>query len=516
MYKKTVVKKGVYYDSVKLMLVTREIKNMDGVNEVAVVMGTDLNKDSLERTGLITDEARNATATDMIVGVICDNEETISEIFDTLDNLLNSNESSSKKTVYKPKSVETAAKMQPGSNVCVISIPGNYAKDMAMEALRNNLHVMLFSDNVSLEDELELKQYALKKDLLVMGPDCGTAIINHVPLCFSNKINKGNIGIVAASGTGAQEVTTLIHKNGGGITQLIGTGGRDLKEKIGGITMMQGINALNEDENTKIITILSKPPAENIANKVISYIKENVKKPTVINFLGGDYSRYSEGNLYFVNTLEEAAIKSLQLSNAISDDFELISNRRLQELSELESKKVRKTGKYIKGLFSGGTLAYEAMFSLEDSIGEVSSNMSNENPVTDCFSLPKNSCVDLGDDVFTVGRAHPMIDSTLRAEIFKKELRNPETAVILMDIVLGYGANLTPERDFVKELEKYRNESKNSNDYVSIVASICGSKDDPQEYDSIVEALTSLGVIIMPSNLKATELSSQIIKLINK
>ena len=62
-----------------------------------------------------------------------------------------------------------------------------------------------------------------------MGPDCGTAIINGVPLCFANVVRRGDIGIVGASGTGTQEVTVIIDKMGGGVSQVIGTGGRDLK-----------------------------------------------------------------------------------------------------------------------------------------------------------------------------------------------------------------------------------------------------------------------------------------------
>ena len=235
--KKTIVQKGVYYDSVKLMLVTRELKSLDGVEEVAVVMGTDLNKDTLVRTGLMTPEAEAASPTDMIVAGSCNTEETANYIFEHLDEMLNANVSGENKDAYKPKSVETAVKMQPGSNILAISIPGSYAKPVAMEGLRNGLHIMLFSDNVSLEEEKALKTYAQSKDLLVMGPDCGTAIINGVPLCFANTIRKGDIGIVAASGTGAQEVMTLIHKNGGGVTQVIGTGGRDLKEEIGGFAV---------------------------------------------------------------------------------------------------------------------------------------------------------------------------------------------------------------------------------------------------------------------------------------
>ncbi len=511
MAKKTIVRKGVYYDSVKLMLVTREIKNMDGVKEVAVVMGTDLNKESLERTGLITEESALASATDMIVGISCDDEGQLDEIFQKLDSLLNANASGSDKEIYRPKSVETAVKIQPGSNVCTISIPGRYARDMAMEALQNGLHVMLFSDNVTLEEELELKTFARKKDLLVMGPDCGTAMINQVPLCFCNKIRQGNIGIVAASGTGAQEVMTLIHKYGGGVTQVIGTGGRDLKEEIGGITVLQALEALNEDEATEIITLVSKPPSEKIAEKVIGYIRENVKKPTVINFLGGDKAK-AQGNIHFTPTLEQAALKSLELSGAAGPQLILAETDEMVRTADRESGKIRKTGKYVRGLYSGGTLGYEALYCLKDTVSGISTNMGDHEELVDCFALEGNACIDLGDDVFTVGRAHPMIDPTFRTEIFNGQLRSPETAVILMDLVLGYGANAAPHQDLIDQLAAYRQELGRDDLDVSIIVSLCGSEDDPQDYDGIVEALEEYGVVIMPSNLKAAQMAAEVLK----
>ena len=511
MAKKTIVRKGVYYDSVKLMLVTREIKSMEGVTEVAVVMGTDLNKESLERTGLITEESSLASATDMIVGVCCEEEDQLDEIFRKLDSLLNANASGSDKEIYRPRSVETAVKIQPGSNVCTISIPGRYARDMAMEALQNGLHVMLFSDNVTLEEELELKTFARKRDLLVMGPDCGTAMLCQAPLCFCNKVRAGSIGIVAASGTGAQEVMTLIHKYGGGVTQVIGTGGRDLKEEIGGITVLQALEALNEDEATEIITLVSKPPSEKIADQVLGYIQENVKKPTVINFLGGDREG-TQGNICFTPTLERTALKALELSGAAGPELTLAEPEEMARTAEREAGKIRKTGQYVRGLFSGGTLAYEALYCLKDTISPISTNMGSHEELVDCFALQGNACIDLGDDVFTVGRAHPMIDPAFRTEIFRGQLRCPETAVILMDIVLGYGANAAPHRDLIDELAAYRQELGREELDVSIIVSLCGSEDDPQDYDGIVKALEEYGVVIMPSNLKAAQMAAAVLE----
>lgn len=507
---KTVVKRSVYYDSVKLMLVTREVKAMAGVSEVAVVMGTDLNKDALSRTGLMTPEAEQATPTDMIVGLICDTDETINEVLGKLDGMLNANTVGKSKDVYKPKSIETAVKMQPGSNLCTISVPGRYAKGLAMEALRNNLHVMLFSDNVTIEEEREMKLYAQKKNLLVMGPDCGTAMINGVPLCFANKIRRGNIGIVAASGTGAQEVMTLIHKNGGGVSHVIGTGGRDLKAEIGGITYMQAIDALNHDPSTEIITLISKPPAQQVAEKIMDYLKNSVQKPVVVNFLGQDQPTQEIPGIHFVPTLEAAALRSLQCAGVIPENHSLAGS--LQEIAQTEAAKLPNGAKYIRGLFSGGTLAAEAVMALQGQMGSIQSNLGSEIPITDCFAMEGHACVDLGDDEYTVGRAHPMIDASLRAELLSHELRNGETAVILLDIVLGYGASRTPEKELLAEIAAYKHEPGSK--YVSIVASVCGCEQDPQDYAGLCQALAEHGVIVMPSNLKATELAGHIASLI--
>ncbi len=505
---RTVVRKGVYYDSVKLMLVTREIKETEGVEEVAVVMGTDLNKDTLLRTGLMTPEAEAAAPTDMIVALRCQRAETADEILGRLDQMLNANVSGENKDTYRPKSVETAVKMQPGSNILAVSIPGRYAKAMAMEGLRNGLHVMLFSDNVTLEEEKALKTYARSRDLMVMGPDCGTAIINGVPLCFANRVRRGEIGIVAASGTGAQEVMTLIHKNGGGVTQVIGTGGRDLKEEIGGITMLQGLRALGEDDATKLITVVSKPPAKPVAEKVLAFIRENIRKPVVVCFLGGDYSAQSDDSITFTDTLEGAALAALEKTGVLPRGSTLAEDT--ARLAREQAARIRPTGRYIRGLYSGGTLGYEAVLTLEQRVGGIRSNLSGEKAVTDCFRLEGNACVDLGDDAYTVGRAHPMIDPTLRAEAFRAQLRDPETAVILLDLVLGYGANRAPEKDFVEALEGYRG------DYAAVIVSICGSADDPQDYQGMVDRLRELGVILMPSNLQAACLAADILEALDQ
>lgn len=509
MTKKTIVRKGIYFDSVKLMLVTNELNLTEGVQEAAVVMGTDLNKESLERTGLLTEDAKLAAVTDMIIGIEAENEEALAQALARLDDLLAGNKEEGEKSEYRPKSLDMALRMQPGSNMVIISTPGRYAKDVAKEALQKNLNVMMFSDNVSLEEELELKELAVKKDLLMMGPDCGTALVNGVPLCFSNNVRTGNIGIVAASGTGAQEVMTLIHKLGGGLTQVLGTGGRDLSETIGGRMMLLALKALNEDEKTEVITVISKPPAKSVSEKMLTYLRENVKKPVVINFLGAEFAAAEEGHLSFESTLEGAARRAVEVAGYPAAASRDAVEAHIEELAAEEARKLSSKQKYVRGLYSGGTLAYESLFTLEKAFGEVSSNLSKTHKVKDVHHLEGHATVDFGEDEFTNGRPHPMIDPSLRHEVFRKVLEDPSTGVILMDMVLGCGSHLTPHQVFVDSLRKFKAATGR---HVSVVVGICGTEEDVQDYSAVKAELEEAGVLVMDSNFAAVTLATKILE----
>lgn len=510
MEKRVIVHKGVYYDSVKLMLVTNEMNALEGILETAVVMGTDLNKETLERTGLMTPEAEAAAPTDMIVAFAADSQAAIDAALKKLEESLSARSAAEQSGAYRPKSLDTAVKMQPGSNLCIISVPGKYAKDTAMEALRKNLHVMLFSDNVSLAEELELKQYAAKKELFVMGPDCGTAMIQTVPLCFSNKVNQGDVGIVAASGTGAQEVMVLVSAHGAGLSQVIGTGGRDLSVEINGLMVLQSLAALNEDTATKVIVLISKPPAPSVADRVIALIKEKVTKPVVINFLGQSFAQETDGNIHFASTLEDAALKAIELSTGIKSG-PLMKDEVIERIAVREGALLSSTQTHICGLYSGGTLAYECLLMLEDAYDYVESNLSKKHKVKDLQNLAAHTTIDFGEDAFTVGRAHPMIDPTLRNAAFVDALTNENVAVLILDMVLGYGAHMEPQKAFVDSLRKY-NEERAAGRHVPVIINIVGSKNDPQNYQKIVKDLEDAGAIIAPSNQAAVKLAIAIVE----
>ena len=307
------IKKNAYYDSVTLMLISKELKKLEGVHEALVGMGSDLNKEIAHNIGVATPELdANVSTNDFFVAVSCESESAFSAVLNKTEELLNK-KAESKAAAYAPPTLDGAIKIDPDLNMAVISVPGRHAADVAQSCLDNGINVMLFSDNVTIEEEKALKTYAYEHELLMMGPDCGTAIINHVPLAFANVVRSGDIGIVAASGTGTQEVSSIIDQLGSGVSQVIGTGGRDLKKDIGGLMMKLGLDALKNDPKTKVITLISKPPAKEIASEMLA-LAAKTGKPTVVCFIGGDRGEIESFGLVAAVSLEDAAYKAVALS----------------------------------------------------------------------------------------------------------------------------------------------------------------------------------------------------------
>jgi len=502
---KNIVKKNTYQDSVFLMSIANRVKSLKGIEEVSCLMGTPENKRLLRSVNLLTEEGRGAEPNDLLISIASQDKKAVKEALEKIKKLLTEKEvrKEDSETIL-PRSLDSALGQLPDANLVHISIPGKYVRWEAEKALEKGLNPFIFSDNVSIEDELELKRIAKKKDLLVMGPDCGTAIINGVALGFANVVRRGDIGIVAAAGTGLQEVSVLIHKAGLGISQGIGTGGRDLSKEIGGITMLQGIKALENDLDTRIIVLISKPPAKEVADRIIKEVKRS-QKPFVVNFLGSKPERETK-RIHFASTLEAAAHKAVVLSKKKVYKPKVFSEKKekIISLAKKEFSKLKNRQKYIRGLFSGGTLCDEAMLILKDLIGDIYSNipLKPSLKLKDSKISQKNSLVDLGDDEFTKGRPHPMIDFTLRNERIIQEAKDRQTAVILLDIVLGYGAHPDPANAFAPAIE----EAKERN--VSVVASLCGTKNDPQDYKRQKEELEKMEVIIMSSNAQAARFTA--------
>lgn len=516
MVTKSIIKQGEYFDSVSLMIVARELTEMDGVLDAAVVMGTQENKSILETSEILLPEFENAGDTDLLIGIKADDESVFESALKQADELLEELRHKRDETQdFLPKSLDGALKMLPDANVVLISVPGKYAAAEAQKALERGLHVLIFSDNVPLDKEIELKKFARETGLLVMGPDCGTAIINGAPLAFANVVNRGDIGIVAASGTGLQELSCIISNEGAGISHAIGTGGRDVQRHVGGIMFLEALRALKEDTQTKIIVLVSKPPDEDVLRKIAEEL-QSIQKPVVANFIGADPNFVKKAGAIPANTLEEAGLIAVALSQG--KDIETVKNYLEERTEELkanaaeEAEKRQETQQYISGLFSGGTLCDEAQLILRDIVGDVYSNT----PISEAFKLEdamkdrEHTILDLGDDEFTVGRPHPMIDFSLRKHRMIEEAKDPAVAVILFDVVLGYGSNMQPVEELMPVINQMKSIAEEAERHISLICSITGTDRDPQGKKKVVQSLQNAGVFVMPSNAAASEFAGYI------
>ncbi|MGM0441711.1 MAG: acyl-CoA synthetase FdrA [Elusimicrobiota bacterium] len=505
--KKNIVKKNNYKDSVFLMEIAGNLEKKEGINSTSLMMGTPANKKILEESDLLTPEGKKASENDLIIAIDAQDKETINNTLEDIENAFETDEDTDEKDI-DPPTQEAALKKMKDINMALISVPGEYAAREAKKALDNNLDVMIFSDNVSLENEIKLKEYASKKDLLLMGPDCGTAIINGVPLGFANRIPEGNIGIVAASGSGLQEVTVTIAKQGAGITQAIGTGGRDLSKEVGGISMLKGLDILKDDPDTEIILLLSKPPHPDIAEKILEKAQK-INKPFVVCFLGASEYK-SKNNLNFTSTIEGAGIAASQLAGGEEINLPEYTADNVDSLLKEAAAKVGPQQKFIRGLYAGGTLCDEAIDILNRSGLDIYSNAGVEENFTleDPFSSTEHTLVDLGEDEFTKGRPHPMIDLSLRNKRLLQESKDEDVAVILFDLVLGYAANPDPAGDMAETLGEISGKKV-------MVASVCGTDMDPQNFSKQVKILRDNGVIVLPTNAQAAKFTARIINEVN-
>ncbi len=511
------IRKNAYYDSVTLMLISKELKKLEGVTEALVGMGTDLNKEIAQNIGVSTPELESAVgANDFFVAVLCDGEDTFSSVLKKTEELLNK-KAESKGAAYAPPTLDGALKIDPDLNMAIISVPGKHAADVAQSCLDHGINVMLFSDNVTIEEEKALKTYAYEHELLVMGPDCGTAIINHVPLAFANVVKSGDIGIVAASGTGTQEVSSIIDQLGGGVSQVIGTGGRDLKKDIGGLMMKLGLDALKNDPKTKIITLISKPPAKEIASEMLA-LAAKTGKPVVVCFIGGDRKEIESYGLTAAVSLEDAAHKAVALSRGEkAADFAgfTMGEAKAEAMAKEIAGKMAKGQRYVRGFYTGGTLCDEAMKLMIGTLGHIYSNIPLN--AEDALEDPKggksreHTFLDFGDDAFTVGRPHPMIDPSLRAERVITDGKDKQCAVIMADCVIGFGSHPNPAEDLAAAIKTAKDEAAREGRYLCCVCAVCGTEGDPQSLSRTQQQLAEAGAVVLPSNAQATRFVSRIL-----
>ena len=491
---------NTYRDSVELMRIAAELEAMPGIERAGLVMCTAANRTVLATANLLSDEASAAGPNDLVVSVSASDDTVAGAALDLAADRLKGGKAESGETETRAAATIAEAAADLGTpNLALISTPGTYAAAEALKALKRGLNVFLFSDNVAIEDEIELKAVASGKGLLVMGPDCGTAILDGVPLGFANAVRRGSIGLVAASGTGLQQVSCLIDRFGGGVSQAIGVGGRDLDERVGGAMMLAGIARLAADPGTAVIVLISKPPAASVAATVLE-AAGHAGKPVVVNFLGGDPATVTAAGGHPAATFEAAARLAVGLAGggmpgADGTDGTNGSDGHLDTARIAEAAAARAGGgrRRIRGLYSGGSLAGETKVILKARLGPDPDHV--------------HEVVDLGDDEYTVGRPHPMIDPRLRNEHLQAAIADPATAVILLDVVLGYGSNADPAGAIVAALDETDPAARGQ---IAIVGSVCGTDSDPQGRSAQEAKLRDAGVLLAPSNAQAAELAADI------
>jgi len=478
-----VIRRGHYADSVALMRVSRGVAALTGVEAASLMIGTPSNKSLLRESGLLAKAGEGARPDDLVIAVRAKSAAAASAALEEAGRLLEARPSRATDGFPRARGFAAAAAALPEANLALISVPGAFAAAEARRALESGLHVMMFSDNVPLADEVALKRLALSKGLLMMGPDCGTSIIGGAPLAFANAVPRGDIGILSASGTGLQEVSSLLARAGRGVSQAIGVGGRDLKDEVGGLMSLAALDALEADPATRHIVIISKPPSAKVAAKLLGRLGRS-RKPATVCLLGARGAKLPR-NARFAPTLLAAA--------------EQAAGRRLRAP---RTAAVAPSKGWIRGLFCGGTLCAEAQLVLQEAGLEVRSNAPVPGAKASGGKAAGHVLLDLGDDEHTQGRPHPMIDPELRNQMLGEALADPRVGVVLLDVVIGYGAHADPAGLIAEEMRRARRSR------AVVIASVTGTEDDPQAYSRQAACLRKAGALVAGSNAEAAALSA--------
>jgi len=507
-----VIRTNQYYDSVFLMGVNKRLSQEEGVEQTAVLMGSEKNKVLLADIGIRGPEIDNALPNDLIVAVIAKTPEIVKSVLDDLDNALSAlDEGVSTSHLH---TLEDGLIEKPLANLAVLSIPGEYVYREAQNALEANLNLFIFSSNVSLEDELKLKRFAAERNLLVMGPDCGTSILGGTGIGFANAVRKGSIGAIGPSGTGLQEFTTQIHNSGYGISHAIGTGSHDLSAEIGAITTIMALEALEEDPQTEVIAIIAKPPDRRVLERLYART-ETCSKPVIGCFLGmSDLHSMATKGLYGTRTIDDAVKTAIQLTSGIKDKQKVGLTRQECESAKLHRENWSSEQRFLRGLFAGGTFCYQSQQILGELGLTVYSNapLNPQNKLVRIEESREHTLIDMGDDDFTLGRPHPMIDSTMRNQRILSEGQDPTVAVILLDFILGFNASKNPVGELLDSILVAKQTRKEQGGELTVVASICGTDKDPQDLDLQRVMLEDAGVIVYQSNARAALFCSELLK----
>lgn len=480
----SLVKPNTYQDSLRLMQLSNVLNGLDGLDRVSVMMGTPANKAFLRAAGLGTTDLDRASPSDLVI--VADVADTAAgeALVANVDDFLSTQALALRQSrLRSARSRERAMSLAGEASLGLVSIPGEYVASEVHALLDRNVHAFIFSDNVSIEDEVALKRKARERGLLVMGPDCGTGSLHGLPLAFANVVHEGSIGLVGASGTGLQEIMVQIDRLGGGVSHAIGVGGRDLSAEVGGITCLQALRALDADAATAAVVLVSKPPAAGVRDEVMS-LAGTLSTPVVAILLGERPPAGVDGNVHHARTLEEAARVAVELAGT----------RASRPVA------LRPEQRWIKALYTGGSLALEATMVLDGALGP---GADTEDTAGYLFRSGGHEVIDLGADVYTRGRPHPMIDPSVRAERIPAVFEDPENAVLLLDVVLGHGSDPDPAGALAPVIEDGLARLHAEGRDLAVVASVCGTENDPQSLSAQTRTLERAGVAVLPSNVTA-------------
>ena len=494
---------GAYHDSVKLMRISAAASGRPGVRQAAALMGTPMNLEQLASSGLLAEEAKGAGPNDLVLAVDAASPETAQEELTMMEAALTiprkGGVAGALANLAAP-TLDAALGKDPAINLALFSIPGPSVRREAQRALRKGLHCLIFSDNVPVEDEVALKRMGRERGLLVMGPDCGTAHIGGVGLGFCNVMRPGGIGVAGAAGTGIQETMAAIDAAGGGISSALGTGGRDVSDAVCGLAMIQAIETLNEDAATGVLLVLGKPPEPAAMRKVLE-TAARCGKPTVIHFVGGrSEDVLAHSGLHAADSLADAGRLAVSLSGGQAEATPLEVGTDARERIAEWSREKDRGRRYLRGVYTGGTLCAEAQAIVGRTIPGIRSNAPLDKAggeMANPMSSEGHAVVDLGDDLFTRGKPHPMIDPAPRSARIVQEARDPETAVVLFDVVLGLGAHDDPAGEAARAIEEA------SNPNVLFVASVTGTGGDPQGLSAQRARLAGAGVLVADTHAGA-------------
>ena len=472
---------GAFADSVTLLQVSRVVQGVEGVTAAQVAMATSLNVEVLAQMGF--EVPADATPNDLVVAIrLADGGSLEAALAGVERALLDANRRTTDAAVVAPHRTTAAALRGTDDALVLVSVPGASALVEAMDALDAGCDVMIFSDNVPLEQELALKRTATARGLLVMGPDCGTAVVDGLGLGFANSGQPGPVGIVAASGTGCQQLLALLDHAGVGVTSALGVGGRDLSSEVRGLSTREAMRRLDAHPSVELVVVVSKPPAASVADEILAYAG-TLGTPVELALLGPGRP-----------DLTAAAEAVLARLGHEVPDWPVTG--RAEPAS---------TGRFLRGLFVGGTLCDEAMLVAAESLGPVRSNIPllPELALGPELTAATHTMVDFGDDALTAGRAHPMIDPTLRLDHLARAAADDDTAVVLLDLVLGHGAEPDPAALLAPAIADLRQ---------PVVVAVVGTRADPQDLERQVRVLAEAGAEVHLSNAGATRRAIQLLE----